>query len=43
MCLGKHIGILELKKLVSFLVVNYDVGNTRIPYNLVPSILLDQF
>lgn len=30
MCLGKALGLVEVKKLISFLVMNYDVGNLPI-------------
>lgn len=29
-CLGRHVGILEIKKLLSFLVINYNVSTSSI-------------
>ena len=31
MCLGKHVGIFEVKKLIPFLLLNYDVGLLCVP------------
>jgi cytochrome P450 len=28
-CIGKHVGFLEIKKLIAFIVVNYDVSITQ--------------